>query len=50
MENIITAFDQVFLFNAYPAEILNIDNWFISFLHIQMFGVKDIKSNRYASK
>jgi hypothetical protein len=25
MENIITAFDQVFLFNAYPAEILNIE-------------------------
>ena len=25
MENIITAFDQAFLFNAYPVEILNIE-------------------------
>jgi hypothetical protein len=50
MENIITTFDQVFLFNAYPAEILKIETIGSSVLCIYKFELRAIKSNRYAGK
>lgn len=47
MENIITTFDQVFLFNAYPAEILKIETIGSSVFCIYKFlELRAIKSNR----
>jgi hypothetical protein len=51
MENIITAFDQVFLFNTYPAEILKIETIGSSLFCIyKCLELGAVKPNRYAGK